>query len=168
MHTLTIREASAADAPQILTIYNDIIATSNAIYCEELQTRLYIETWISYKYEAGHPLFVAESEGRILGYCTYGQFRARPGYRFTVEHSVHVAEDGRGQGVGKALMGALIRRARHDGYHVMIGAVDAGNAGSLDFHRKLGFEVHPPIREIGYKFGKWLDLSFVTLALDAG
>lgn len=164
-----LREARAADAASMLGIYNDVVATSTAIYCDDLADLDYMQDWLLARSAAGYPVFVAsDSNGQVMGYSSYGQFRARPGYRFTVEHSVHVCARARGQGVGGSLMAPLISRAREDGYHVMIGAVDAGNEGSLRFHDRLGFTRAGAIEQVGRKFDRWLDVVFVTLRLDDG
>ena len=96
-----------------------------------------------------------------LAFATFGDFRAWPGYRFTVEHSVHVRSDCRGQGVGKELMKALFPRATALGKHVMIAGVDAANHASIRFHERLGFEKSGHLREVGHKFDRWLDLVFL-------
>lgn len=162
---IEIREARVADCPAMLDIYNDVVATSTAIYCEDTAEPGYMRAYIKAREDDGFPVFIAESAGEIIGYGSFAGFRARPGYRFTVEHSVHVRKDCRGSGTGKALMRALIARAREDGYKVMIGAVDSDNAGSLEFHRRLGFEIHSALHNVGRKFGRWLDMTFVTLQL---
>ena len=102
-----------------------------------------------------------------MGWATFGPFRAKPGYRFTAEHSVYVRDGLRGRGVGRALMLPLIAEARARGLHSLVGGVDAGNAGSLAFHERLGFERVAHFREVGHKFGRWLDLVFLQLPLGA-
>ena len=165
---MQIREAKPSDAAAMLDIYNDVVATSTAIYCDDLADLDYMQGWLSARSAAGYPVFVAiDANGQLLGYSSYGQFRARPGYRFTVEHSVHVSARARGQGVGGKLMAPLISRAREDGYHVMIGAVDGSNEGSLRFHDRLGFTRAGAIEQVGRKFDSWLDVVFVTLRLDS-
>jgi phosphinothricin acetyltransferase len=166
--SVEIREALMADAPAILAIQNEIIANTTAIYREKPVSLTVIERWMGARIDAGYPVFAACFEDELIGYGSFGSFRPRPGYRFTVEHSVHVDASRRGQGAGSALMGALIARAKADGYHVMVGAVDASNGESLRFHERFGFKAHAPLREIGLKHGQWLDMSFVTLRLDDG
>ncbi len=163
-----IREAFTGDAPAILAIHNQVIANSTAIYLEDPVDLPVIEQWMAQRIGDGYPVLVALIDDKLIGYGSFGVFRARPGYRFTVEHSVHVGAKCRGKGVGGALMAALIARAKADGYHVMIGAVDASNEKSLNFHARLGFKIHAPLREIGLKRGQWLDMSFITLRLDDG
>lgn len=160
------RPAEPRDLPTLLAIYNQIVATSTAIYRDEPTTLEERAAWLSARRAAGFPVIVAERGGEVLGYASYGEFRgAFPGYRFTVEHSVHLSESARGQGVGATLMGHLLDLAREAGVHVMLGAVDADNAASLRFHEKLGFAPTGRLHEVGWKFGRWLDLVFVEKRL---
>ena len=117
--------------------------------------------------KAGYPVLVAvnSAEG-VLGYASLGDWRAWDGYRHTVEHSVYVRADQRGKGVGEALMHALIKRARRIGKHVMVAGIEAKNAGSIRLHEKLGFEHVGHLKQVGTKFGCWLDLLFLQLILD--
>ncbi|MNL65968.1 N-acyltransferase YncA [compost metagenome] len=108
---------------------------------------------------------VADLDGEVVGFGSYGQFREKIGYQFTVEHSVYVVDHVIGKGIGSQLLTELIRLAKEQGYHVMIGAIDADNAGSIAFHEKFGFVVTGTIREVGYKFDHWLDLVFMQLIL---
>lgn len=163
---IIIRDARPDDFPAMLDIYNDVVATSTAIYCDDFGDAAFMQDYVRARELGGFPVFVAQSSKGIAGYGSYGAFRPRPGYRFTVEHSVHARADMRGQGVGSALMAALIDRAKEDGCHIMLGAVDSNNAGSLEFHRRLGFEVHSALPQVGRKFDRWLDMTFVTLRLD--
>jgi L-amino acid N-acyltransferase YncA len=156
------RAADAADLPAMLAIYNHIIATSTAIYRDEPTTLEERTTWFRARVAASFPVLVAERAGEVLGFATYGDWRgAFPGYRHSVEHSVHIAQDARGAGVGAALMGHLLDLAREAGVHAMVGAIDADNATSLRFHEKLGFAQAAHFHEVGRKFGRWLDLVFV-------
>lgn len=166
MSDFILRTVTPADYSQILPIYNDVVATSTAIYSEEPASVDYIESYAQGRLESGFPFIVSvESDGRIAGYGTFGLFRARPGYRFTVEHSVHIRSDLRGAGVGSQLMKALIAQAKADKYHIMIGAVDGENEGSLRFHDRLGFTRSARLEQVGRKFDRWLDVVFVTLVL---
>jgi L-amino acid N-acyltransferase YncA len=160
-----VRDAVEADLPAILAIYNEIIATSTAVYRETPATLDERLAWWRAKLEPGYPTLVADDNGAVLGFATFGDFRSWPGYRFTVEHTVHVGRDYRGRGVGTALMGPLIARAESLGKHVMIAGVDADNAGSIAFHERLGFERVAHFREVGFKFNRWLDLVFLQRML---
>jgi len=160
--TLETRPVQSRDLPALLAIYNQIVAASTAIYRDEPTTLEERAAWLAGRTAAGFPVIVAECGGEVLGYASYGEFRgAFPGYRFTVEHSVHLGERARGQGIGAVLMGHLMDLAREAGVHVMLGAVDADNAASLRFHEKLGFAPTGRLHEVGFKFGRWLDLVFV-------
>ncbi len=111
-------------------------------------------------------MVAVSDDDKVLGYASFGDWRAWDGYRHTVEHSVYVRSDQRGAGIGKALMEALIGRARDIGKHVMVAGIEAGNTGSIRLHEKLGFEQAGLLRQVGTKFGRWLDLAFLQLTLD--
>jgi phosphinothricin acetyltransferase len=165
--SMILREAAESDLPAILAIYNEVIATSTAIYADSpasLDERL---AWFRARRSNGQPILVASAGEDIVGFASFGDFRAWPGYRYTVEHSVHVRHDRRGCGVGRALMEALIPQAAARGKHVMIAGVDAANQPSLRFHGRLGFTPVAHFREVGFKFGRWLDLMFLQRWLDA-
>ena len=164
---LEIRDGVETDMPAILAIYNEVIATSTAVYREtpaSLEDRL---EWMRTRQAQSYPILVASDDSGIVGFASYGDFRSWPGYRFTVEHTVHVRADQRGRGVGTTLMRPLFERAARQGKHVMIGGIDADNHASLRFHERLGFVPVAHLREVGYKFGRWLDLVFVQRILDA-
>jgi L-amino acid N-acyltransferase len=161
-----VRPAVHADVPAILDIYNHAVLHTTASYDLEpqaLETRL---VWFDLRMQEGWPVLVAEVGGRVVGWSTYGRFRDKPGYRHTVEHSVYIAPDVQATGLGTALMGPLIEQARQGGYHVMIAGVDADNVGSLRFHERLGFVQVAHFRQVGHKFGRWLDLVFLQLTLE--
>jgi L-amino acid N-acyltransferase len=158
---MIVRDAVEGDLPAILEIYNDIIATSTAVYRDTPATLDDRLAWWRAKQEPGFPTLVADHDDVVIGFATFGDFRSWPGYRFTVEHTVHVHRDHRGRGVGAALMGPLIARAESLGKHVMIAGVDADNAGSIAFHERLGFERVAHFRQVGFKFNRWLDLVFL-------
>jgi phosphinothricin acetyltransferase len=163
---MDIRDAREEDLAGILVIYNDVIATSTAIYTEAASTLDDRRAWWQARVALGYPVLVATDETGIVGFATFGDFRAWPGYRYTVEHSVHVRADRRAHGVGRRLMDALLPRASALGKHVMIAGVDADNAGSLRFHERLGFERVAHFKEVGFKFDRWLDLVFLQRWLD--
>ena len=165
--SVTIRDAAVEDLPGILAIYNDVIATSTAVYREDPATLEDRRQWFTARREQSYPILVASDGSALLGFASYGDFRSWPGYRFSVEHSVHVRADQRGRGVGTLLMEALIQRAVDQGKHVMVGGVDADNEPSLRFHERLGFVRAARLREVGFKFGRWLDLVFVQRVLSA-
>ena len=137
----------------------------NWMTCSWPQVRNVCASGVNARISAGYPVIVAENDSGLIGYASFGDFRAWPGYRFTVEHSVYARADHRGKGVGGALMRELIDRARAMGKHVMIGGVDADNTASLRFHERLGFEKVAHFKQVGFKFGRWLDLTFLQLTL---
>jgi L-amino acid N-acyltransferase YncA len=162
-----VRAASQADLPGILAIYNDVIATSTAVYTSEPATIEERRAWFAARSTQGFPVLVTVDAGEVLGFASFGEWRgAWPGYRYTVEHSVHVRHDVRGQGVGRSLVEALFPLALALGKHVMIGGIDAANDASIRFHARLGFERIASFREVGHKFGCWLDLIFMQRFLD--
>jgi L-amino acid N-acyltransferase len=158
---MEIRDAGESDLPGLLAIYNDVIATSTAIYSDLPVTLEDRAQWWRARVAMGYPVLVATDESGVLGFSTFGDFRTWPGYRFTVEHSVHVRSNCRGQGIGKELVKALFPRAAALGKHVMIAGVDAANAASIRFHERLGFQQSGLLREVGHKFDRWLDLVFL-------
>jgi L-amino acid N-acyltransferase YncA len=161
-----VREADPSDLPAILAIYNEVIATSDAIFADDPVTLDSRRAWLASKRERGHPALVAELvTGEVAGFATYGPFRAWPGYRDTVEHSIHVGSPHRRRGVGHALLTALIERARLDGVHVMVAGIDGGNASSIEFHAAHGFVHAGLLKEVGRKGERRLDLVFMQLTL---
>ena len=158
---MEIRAAGEADLPGLLAIYNDVIATSTAVYSYIPTTLEERTTWWRARVGMGYPVLVAADDSGVLGFSTFGDFRTWPGYRFSVEHSVHVRADTRGRGVGKELVQALFPLAEALNKHVMIAGVDAANEASIRFHERLGFEKAGHLREVGHKFDRWLDLVFL-------
>lgn len=163
-----IRTATKGDLPAILEIYNQVLLTSTAIYDDQpssLEERL---DWFEGRVQQGFPVLVAEEGGAVVGFASYGPWRGRWGYRFTVEHSVHVDARHRGAGVGGALLAALIELAKEAGLHVMVGGIDAENLNSIRFHARFGFEQVGHAKEVARKFDRWLDLVTMQLFLDDG
>ena len=160
-----IRPATINDLPAILAIVNYSILHSTSNYNYDIQTIEIQNQWFFDKKKQNFPVVVAEINGLTIGYGTYGTFREKIGYQYTVEHSVYVSENYIGNGIGKLLLNELIDLAKTNGYHTMIGAIDADNSGSIAFHKKFGFKECGIIKEAGFKFGKWLDLLFMQLIL---
>ncbi len=164
---MRIRDAEAGDVAGILEIYNDAVLHTTAIWNETVVDAADRAAWLADRRRLGYPVLVAvDDDGRVAGYASFGDWRAWDGYRHTVEHSVYVHRDRRGGGVGRALLAALIDRARALGKHVMVAGIEAGNAGSIRLHQSLGFESVGVMREVGAKSGRWLDLAFLQLRLD--
>ena len=161
---MQIRDATEDDLPGILTIYNHVIATSNAVYTETAATLDDRRAWLAARRAGNFPVLVADGAG-IMGFASFGDFRPWPGYALTVEHSVYVDERAHRRGVGTALVGHLVDEAQRRGKHVMIGGVDAANTASIAMHRKLGFTEAGHLREVARKFGRWLDLVLMQRML---
>ncbi len=165
---MKVRAATEADLPAILEIYNASIATTST-WSERVQTMAERQAWFSVRSAKGDGVVVAEDAGVVVGFAAYGDFRDTdhwPGYRFTVENTVHVRDGHFGQGIGRTLMEALIDHAAANGKHSMIAAVDGENDGSVTFHESLGFEVVGRLPELGWKFEHWLDLVLLQRMLD--
>jgi L-amino acid N-acyltransferase YncA len=165
MQALPIRDARDEDLEGLVAIYNDVLATSTAIYSSVPVTLEERRAWWHSRTAAGYPVLIVRDAAGVAGFATFGDFRSWPGYRFTVEHTVHVRADGRGRGLGTLLLQALLPRAAALGKHMMIGGVDAANAASIRFHERLGFQQCGLLREVGYKFDRWLDLVFLQRRL---
>ncbi len=162
---IIIRRAVETDLIDIMTIYNDAILKTTATYdyCEHsLEDR---KRWFDNKIESGYPVFVFEENGRVLGFSTYGPFRSRPAYKYTIENSVYVGAGHRGRGIGTSLLQELIQYASEREFATMVAGIDAENESSIKVHEKLGFQYAGTIKRAGYKFGRWLDLTFYQLSL---
>ena len=174
-----IRDATEDDLPSILEIYNEAILNTTANWSDEPVDMDNRRQWMRDLRANGFPLFVAvpiSSEDRtdtpstkqsppVLGYAGYGTFRGKSGYRFTAEVTIYTHVEARGQGVGSTLMQKVIDTAIERGLHTLVGGIDGGNSASIRFHEKFGFVEIARMPEIGYKFGRWLDLTFLQLTL---
>ena len=166
MH-IQINEATESDLPEILEIYNDAVLNTTAIWNETPVSLDNRRAWLLERKAAGFPVLVARGPlDQLLGYATYGTWRSIEGFRHTVEHSVYVRSDKRGLGIGPQLLEALIARARDAGLHVMVAAVESENRASIRLHKRLGFEVTGQMPQVGRKFDRWLDLTFMQLILE--
>ena len=163
---LVVRDASETDLGAILTIYNHAIETTTAVFSYAPHTMAMRQEWFADKCAKGYPVLVADRNGAVVGFATYGPFRAWPAYRYSVEHSVYVAEGVRRQGIARRLMEHLLDRARAQDFHVVIGGIVSENTASLELHAGLGFEKVAHFKQVGYKFGRWLDLTFMQVVLD--
>jgi phosphinothricin acetyltransferase len=155
-----------AHAAAILDILNEAIASSTALYDYRPRAAESMVGWFKTKDTGRFPVLGALEDHKLLGFASYGSFRAWPAYKYTVEHSVYVHREHRGKGIGAALLKRLIEAAREQQYHVVIGGIDAANRTSIALHEKLGFVHAGTIRDAGFKFGRWLDLAFYQLVLE--
>jgi len=163
-----IRDATVADAAAINALYNSTVATTTVQWTEHLESVATRQAWVQKHLDAGTPVIVAEVDDEVIGFASYDDFRDStkwPGYRFTVEHTIHVRADQQGVGVGRELLGCLVGRAAAAGKHVMIGAIDGANEGSIRFHAREGFVEVARLPEVGFKFGRWLDLVLMQRML---
>src|SRR5271154_7161009 len=143
-----------AHAGAILEILNEANVNSTALYDYKPRARQSMAGWFNAKQDGGLPVIGAvDSLGHLLGFASYGTFRAWPAYKYSVEHSVYVHKDHRGKGIGLALMRELIDAAQKQQYHVMVGGIDLANRGSIALHAKLGFSHAGTIHHAGFKFG---------------
>ena len=163
---MILRNAEPGDLAAIAEILNDEIDSGTASWTETPKTADDMARWFDGRAASGFPVLVAEDGGAVLGYASYGPFRAGEGYRGTVEHSVYVARPARGRGIARLLMGRLIAAARAAGLARMVGGVSADQPASMDLHRKLGFEEQGRLKGVGVKRGRRLDLALMVLALD--
>jgi L-amino acid N-acyltransferase len=161
-----IRDAEETDLEQITAIHNDAVVHTTAIWNEEAVDVADRSAWLTARRERGFPVIVAADDTGVVGYASFGDWRPHSGYRHTVEHSVYVRGDQRGRGIGQILMVELIERARGLGVHVMVGAVESGNLPSIVLHKRLDFLQVGRMPQVGAKFGRWLDLTFLQLVLD--
>jgi L-amino acid N-acyltransferase len=165
---LEVRSALASDLAATLAIYNELIGSTTVAWSEQPQTLAERRAWFDEQQRRDFVTLVAVDGGEVVGMTSYGDFRDSvhwPGYRFTVEHSIHVRGDRRGAGIGRILMAELMARARRNGVHVMVAGIDAENAGSIRFHERLGFVEVARMPETGRKFGRWLDLVLMQRIL---
>ncbi len=162
---LALRTAIESDLPILLDIYNDVIVNTTAVYDYQPHTLEMRKLWFDTKRQQGIPVWLVEEEGKVLGFGTYGPFRAWAAYQFSVENSIYVEAEARGKGVGSMLLAAIIEEAGRQGMHTMLAGIDASNEASIALHRKFGFEQVALFREVGWKFDRWLDLVFLQLML---
>jgi len=161
-----IKPCNREQLPEILEILNDAILNSTALYDYKPRNRESMENWYAVKQAGCYPIIGAFDDGNVLlGFASYGSFRNWPAYKYSVEHSVYVRSDKRGKGLGELLLKEIVKSAEDQDYHVMIGGIDASNSVSIRLHEKAGFVFSGTIKHAGYKFGKWLDLSFYQLIL---
>lgn len=169
--TYLIRDAVTADLPGIRDIYNDAVLNTTAIWNEQPVDLANRQAWFDARQAQRYPILVAVDAATgddVLGYASFGDWRPFEGFRHTAEHSVYIRSDQRGNGLGPKLMQALIERARSCDKHVLVAAIESGNAASIRLHERLGFTLNGQMPQVGVKFGRWLDLTFMQLILNPG
>lgn len=152
-----IRPAGAADAAAVAAIWNPVIRDTAITFNAQEKTAEDIAAMIADKAAAGHAFFVAD-EGGVVGFATYGQFRAGVGYARAMEHTIILDPEARGRGLGRALLDAVEQHARARGAHVLIGGISGENPAGIAFHARMGFEEVARVPEVGWKFGRAMDL----------
>jgi phosphinothricin acetyltransferase len=162
---MIIRHATEEDLPAMLVIYNDIIVNTTAVWHEEPHTLQMRKEWFEQRRQQGFPVFVADEENTILGFSTLGPFRTWYGYRYTAENSIYVAKEHRGKGVANLLIPPLISAAKDLKIHAIVAGIEAENIASIALHEKFGFVEVAHFKEVGFKFGRWMDLKFLELLL---
>jgi phosphinothricin acetyltransferase len=163
---MIVRDAVEADLPAILSIHNAAIAHTTAIWTDRRSDLAERRAWFVERRRAGFPILVAEVDGAVAGYASYGPFRPHTGYRHTVENSVYVDDRFHRRGIATALLTELLARAAAAGVHVVVAGIDGANTTSIALHKKFGFEIVAQMPEVGRKFDRWLDLTLMQLILD--
>jgi phosphinothricin acetyltransferase len=157
----------SAHSAEILDIFNEAIANSTALYEYHPRNTENMRTWFAEKIEHNFPVLGAFDEcGLLLGFATYGTFRTKPAFKYTVEHSIYLHPAHRGKGIGRVLLNALIEHAHAQEIHCIVGCIDASNSTSIMLHEQLGFTYAGTIQQVGFKFGEWLDMAFYQLLLN--
>lgn len=165
---MQIRLATPDDLSGILEIYNEAVLNTTATYDYEPRTMEHRRAWFEDHVKTNYPVFVAvDPAGRVVGWSSLSRYHDRMGYRFTCENSVYVAADRRGQGIGKLLLAPLIEAARERKFRAIIAAIDAANPVSIRLHAAFGFEQAGHFKQVGFKFGRWLDVVYMELLLDS-
>lgn len=164
---MSIRPAIKDDCAAIAEIYNHAVVHTAAIWNDKTVDTDNRIAWFEARQLAGFPVLVSEEDGVITGYSSFGDWRAFDGFRHTVEHSVYVHPEHQGKGLGRKLLVALIAEARRLNKHVMVAGIESQNHASLHLHETLGFITTGQMPQVGTKFGRWLDLTFMQLQLDA-
>jgi L-amino acid N-acyltransferase len=162
---IEIRPALEQNLEAMLEIYNDVIVNTTAVYDYQPHTLDMRRQWFRIKEAQGFPVFVAVENGKVVGFSSIGPFRTWAAYKYSVENSVYVAADQRGKGIGKLLIAPLIQAAEQLHMHTIIAGIDATNEASIMLHRSFGFKEVAHFKQVGYKFGRWLDLTFMQLLL---
>lgn len=161
-----IRPMTLQDIEKVLEIFNDAIINTTAAYHTEPQTLEEKIQWFNDKQEANDPMFVYEENGEVIGFVTYSRFRPYEGYKYSMEHSIYVDNNHHGKGIGKQLLQKIIEEAKNRGVKTLIAVIDSKNIGSIKMHEKFGFYFAGKLKNVGFKFGKWLDIVYYQLDLN--
>ncbi|HEY6492079.1 MAG TPA: GNAT family N-acetyltransferase [Trebonia sp.] len=159
-----IRPAGPEDSEAIRAIRNDVIEHSTAMWTTRPVSPGEGRSWLAENL-ARRSAYVAETGGTVAGYASWAPWRPKDGYRHTVEDSVYLSAGHQGHGLGAALLAALIAGAAESGAHVMMACIEATNTRSVALHQRHGFELVGTAREVGHKFGRWLDLTMMRRPL---
>lgn len=163
---ISIRDARDSDLETIRTIFNDAVLDTTAIWMDTTVDLANRQAWLAARRQQGYPVLVAvDADDSVLGYAAYGDWRPFDGFCNTVENSLYISAEQRGRGLGVLLLNALIERARAGGKHVMVAAIESGNSASIGLHQRFGFVITGQMPQVGRKFGRWLDLTFMQLIL---
>ena len=161
-----LKQCTEKQLSEIMAIFNEAILNTTALYDYKPRTLEMMQTWYNYKQKGNYKIIGAFDESNtLLGFATYGPFREQPAYKYTVEHSIYVRSDKRGNGLGKTLLEKIINEVEEQDYHLLVGVIDASNSVSIHLHKMEGFVFCGLIKESGFKFGKWLDVAFYQKTL---
>ena len=151
---------------QILEILNDAITNTTAIFDYKPRSVESMISWFDTKTKNNFPVIgIVDGQNKLLGFGSYGAFRAWPAYRYTIEHSLYVHKNHRGKGLGKIILSEIIKNATRQDYHCLVAGINSTNQVSIKLHKAFGFEFCGRIKHAGYKFSNWLDLEFYQLLL---
>ena len=167
--TLSIRPATPADIPAITRIYDHAVRHGTASFELERPDEAEMGKRMRALLDGGFPYLAAEADGELLGYAYASYYRTRPAYRFTVEDSIYIAPQAQRQGVGRALLDALIVESESRGFRQMLAVIgDSAQVASIELHRVAGFRMVGTFENVGFKFGRWLDSVMMQRALGPG
>ncbi len=155
---MILRPAAPSDHPAILALWNPLIRETTITFSSEEKTPQSLSVLIAARRESGQEFLICEADGVLLGFATYAQFRGGNGYVRAMEHTIVLAEAARGRGIGRLLMTAIEDHARRGGAHTLFAGVSGENPAAVAFHEAMGFRALARIPEVGFKFGRWLDL----------
>lgn len=168
LRRVQIRHARRQDCEAILRIYNHAVLHTTASYDYDPRTLEHRQEWFDAHQRDGFAVFVAESDSDgVVGWSALNKFHDRVGFRFTAENSVYVSESWRGRGLGGRLLGPLIAAAQARGLRAILAAIDAENETSIRLHARFGFEKVGQFRQVGFKFGRWLDVVYMERLVGA-